>query len=214
MYLIRWIPSPFISWSLHPVKHMYVSLCVWKRYWPIALQAHWSSLVTILAAKLVFYTHRPRQTHTKTFSVTLRIVRFCISELVDDYPDKVLSLCCSSCREADACVCVFPASCCLFLRFCASLFSLGILLNLLFMYEAGMFICEQAVKHLKNFIPIETRIELMSEGDVTDCVRLCASASTHHQSLPLQNRNFRYFLLNAVTYGPVLYLLSAMQLSL
>lgn len=56
------------------------------------------------------------------------------------------------------------------------------------------------------------RIEFTSEGDVTDRVRLCAS--THHESLPLQIRHFRYFLLNAVTYGPVLYLLSAMQLSL
>lgn len=52
------------------------------------------------------------------------------------------------------------------------------------MYEAGMFICEQAVKHLKNFIPIETLtgksscLRVMSLT-VSVCVRVPRLTTNH-----------------------------------
>lgn len=62
-------------------------------------------------------------------------------------------------------------------------------------------LCVNTQWNMLNFIPLRSL-----KGKV--------HVSAHRRSLPLQTTKFRYFLLNAVTYGPVLYLLSAMQLSL
>lgn len=84
-------------------------------------------------------------------------------------PDKVSS------QEGRA---RLPASClgsCFsFLRFVPARVPSVFLLTLV---EAGMFICDQAVKHFQDGVHV-------FEGDVTDCVRL--RASTHHESRLLQ----------------------------
>lgn len=79
---------------------------------------------------------------------------------------------------------VFPASCCCFVRAC-------FLLNLLL---------KQEFVNDSDLIPAETHVT------VCECLRSSAPSA--------RSQMLRYFLLNAVTYGPVLYLLSAMQLSL
>lgn len=109
----------------------------------------------------------------------------------------------------------FPASC-WFFAVCASLFSPSVFF-LIFCscIKAGMFICEQTVRHFKDPQLRPWRDESsrprVKSLTVSVCVRVPRLTSNH---FPLQITNFRYFLLNAVTYGPVLYLLSAMQLSL
>lgn len=92
--------------------------------------------------------------------------------------------------QGDRCVCLFLLP--VFSFLCELVFLLGILLNILFLCKAG------TLKHL--ILARARRSELTEESSV------CLDS-------PLQITHFRYFLLNAVTYGPVLYLLSAMQLS-
>lgn len=118
-----------------------------------SLYKHIDQLWSPLKQQIWCFRDKP----TKTLSVTVRIVTYDVSEPVDDDPDKVLSLVLDLLQgDCCMCLCFSPTSCC-FLRFVQACFPLDILLlNLLFMYKAGMFICEQAVKHLKNFIPTET----------------------------------------------------------
>lgn len=144
----------------------------------------------------------------------MRIVTHDVSEPVDDDPDKLISLVLDL-LQGDCCMCLCFPHFLLFFAVCASLFFPRYSTT-----KSSVHVQSRNV-HLwtgsetfKEFYPYWDldRIEFKSEGDVTKRVRL--RASTHHESLPLQIRRFRYFLLNAVTYGPVLYLLSAMQLSL
>lgn len=150
---------------------------------------------TANAAKLVFYKRQP---HNKTFSVTCYTSKACGWR-----PRQSLLTGC--CWKTDACV--------------------GVFLLPVFVAFSQVFSSVFCSRRKPECSP-ETSIEFCPCSDLNGtefvqfmllvtsltCVRLCASASTHRKSLPLQTRYFRYFLLNAVTYGPVLYLLSAMQL--